>query len=562
MNRLIIIVIILCFIPFLLFPDIIQLQNEYIKVMGDQKTARFAIKTTGGDPELKTDQDAFLLYYDDIDYPSSYTTIRIDGKDYIFGSRSGRVIRKLFNRGSYLVSAWGKDDVSISQRLRFVKGVTTGNVDTIEVSYRVWNKDVLGHSVGVRIVFDTYLGREDGAPFRVPGVGPILTEKKFSGRNVPKYWYSYDDLINPSVRAQGTLYVGKSPRPDKLVFASFSRFNDYLWDFPIEEGNSFRRGFLQPMDSAVAVYWEPKEVSAKASFTVKTCLGLHGSTIKKGKGFTVALNSPVEVTDEKFVINADLQNISSDDASDVIAVLALPEGLEFAGKMSKRKNIQLIKKSSKKIGSLESSEMSRATWEVVPAGTVTGPVIYKVYVKGNIDEKTTTTKAERDITILEKEKKTEAIREIKIALAKQFKEESKAKSNNETEEIKKNSPEIKDTEVGVKLVLEGDINFKYDSDKLVLKAKEILHSVGKALKNKTYNIEIIGHTDNKGSVEYNLNLSEKRAKTVYVFLAKSRYISVHQTTYKGMGEAEPVADNSTESGRSKNRRVEIHIIPD
>ena len=551
MKKLIIIVIILCLIPFLLFPEITGQRNKYIKIIGDTKTGRFAMKTTGGDPKLRTDQNAFLLYYDPAEYPSSYTTIKLDGNDYIYGSPSGEFAQKLFRKRNIIIAKWVIKKVSIIQKLRFVKGPSTGNKDTTEVSYSIWNKDTISHQVGVRIVFDTYLGKEDGAPFRVPGVGSILTETEFSGKNVPKYWYSYDDLIDPTVSAQGTLKIGKFPMPDKLIFASFERFYDYLWDFTLEEGKNFRRGFLQPMDSAVAIYWEPKEVSQKASFTVKTYFGLHGSSIKKGKGLTVALSGPVEVTDEKFAINADLQNVSSDDASDVIAVLVLPKGLKFAKKTSK-------KKSSKRIGSIDSKEMSRATWDVIPDGTVTGPVTYKVYVGGNIDEKATTTPAERKIKILKKDKKTKAIQEIKAALVKEFKE----KSGKEAVKGKKSSPEIKDTAEGIIVEFSGDINFEYNSDKLILEAKKNLNKVSKVLKNKAYNIEIIGHTDATGTEEHNLKLSENRAKTVYFFLLKSGYISEHQATYKGMGEAKPVADNLTESGRSKNRRVEILIIPE
>lgn len=69
-------------------------------------------------------------------------------------------------------------------------------------------------------------------------------------------------------------------------------------------------------------------------------------------------------------------------------------------------------------------------------------------------------------------------------------------------------------------------------------------------------IELIGHTDNVGSDEYNLQLSRKRAEAVAAYLV-SKGISADRLSVKGFGSENPIADNDTEEGRSKNRRVDI-----
>ncbi len=74
-------------------------------------------------------------------------------------------------------------------------------------------------------------------------------------------------------------------------------------------------------------------------------------------------------------------------------------------------------------------------------------------------------------------------------------------------------------------------------------------------------IEIVGHTDNVGSWEYNKKLSEARAKAVADYLIKLG-IPASRIKYRGASYDEPIADNSTEEGREKNRRVEIIIIDD
>ena len=73
-------------------------------------------------------------------------------------------------------------------------------------------------------------------------------------------------------------------------------------------------------------------------------------------------------------------------------------------------------------------------------------------------------------------------------------------------------------------------------------------------------LTIVGHTDNVGSNQYNQKLSERRAVSVAQYF-ESRRVSPLRLATLGKGEAEPVASNSTESGRSANRRVEIYVEP-
>ena len=68
---------------------------------------------------------------------------------------------------------------------------------------------------------------------------------------------------------------------------------------------------------------------------------------------------------------------------------------------------------------------------------------------------------------------------------------------------------------------------------------------------------IVGHTDNKGSLEYNTDLSQKRAQAVVTVLVNEHGIDSSRIIPKGLGFLAPVASNSTEEGRAKNRRVEL-----
>jgi len=77
--------------------------------------------------------------------------------------------------------------------------------------------------------------------------------------------------------------------------------------------------------------------------------------------------------------------------------------------------------------------------------------------------------------------------------------------------------------------------------------------------NPTLKIEISGHTDNVGKPADNLTLSNNRAKSVVGYLA-SKGIASQRLVAKGYGETKPVADNTTEEGKARNRRTELKVI--
>ncbi|MCF6366231.1 MAG: OmpA family protein [Bacteroidales bacterium] len=111
----------------------------------------------------------------------------------------------------------------------------------------------------------------------------------------------------------------------------------------------------------------------------------------------------------------------------------------------------------------------------------------------------------------------------------------------------------------VKVILK---NIFFDFDKSTLRKESFseLNRLKKLLDdNKTMKIEISGHTDNKGSHEYNENLSKARAKAVVNYLI-SKGINAARLTSRGASWDEPVDTNETEQGRQNNRRVEFKII--
>lgn len=108
-------------------------------------------------------------------------------------------------------------------------------------------------------------------------------------------------------------------------------------------------------------------------------------------------------------------------------------------------------------------------------------------------------------------------------------------------------------------VIEG-INFKTNSADILPGSFAILDRALKVLQDfPDVALEIQGHTDNRGSADYNRDLSQRRADSVKQYFL-SRGIDAKRLTSVGYGEDKPIADNRTESGRGRNRRTEFSLI--
>lgn len=135
------------------------------------------------------------------------------------------------------------------------------------------------------------------------------------------------------------------------------------------------------------------------------------------------------------------------------------------------------------------------------------------------------------------------------------------KMDQQAEEMKEvlGNAEVKRVGEGIVVEFKEKVLFGFDRSDLNASARNSLDKLINVLqKYPDTNIEIIGHTDSKGSDEYNQRLSERRANAVADYL-RSSGISSGRLKTRGMGEADPIATNETEEGRSQNRRVEFVI---
>ena len=169
-------------------------ENEFIKIITGPEGfdhPRFSIETTGGDPSREEDNDLPLIYGRPKPW-TSYTSIAINDVVYGFGTQTVKRAGKKARYGQILAtSVTQKGMVSVSkvggikatQTLSLFRNPLTNVEDSVLIEYRLINEATLTKNIGLRIMMDTMLGKNDAAPFRI-GNDAVIAETSYVGDDI------------------------------------------------------------------------------------------------------------------------------------------------------------------------------------------------------------------------------------------------------------------------------------------------------------------------------------------------------------------------------------------
>ncbi len=240
-------------------PDLVLTRADY-----DMSIAVADVSYIGRYTEATADGKK-LLY----GYPyagTSYATIRLDGTDYYQDSTMDTYVTQTPTAiGDSIKTTWTlPNSMDVSETLTLMPNTT-------KYHFTVKNNDVTSHSVRIRYLFDTMLAYNDGAPFIVPGVGEVTTEREYTNP-VFGYWKATDDLVNPTLTSNCTFVPGN--KPYKVQFAYWWDIVDYPFDYTITAGQSITS------DTAVGMYWNLGTVSPGETKDVIVYYGLAGAILE------------------------------------------------------------------------------------------------------------------------------------------------------------------------------------------------------------------------------------------------------------------------------------------
>lgn len=237
-----------------------------------------------GNYSIGTDDSDKLTY----GFPSgetSDTLIRIDGKDYFFDQIESSMLHpndpEGFISGTQITGTTATtvkyvDDVKITQTLKLVSNPNGGNKDVVMISYTAKNMGLTNKKIGIRIMIDTMLGSNDGAPFKVAG-NSIEYEREYSGKAIPRTYQALDNLTNPTLTATGYSYYSEFDHPDKVQFVNWGNIRRKSWDY--HTSSSQRVTY----DSAVAFYFNEESVAPNKSKFASTYYGAYNHATTRAR---------------------------------------------------------------------------------------------------------------------------------------------------------------------------------------------------------------------------------------------------------------------------------------
>tara|TARA_B100000427_G_scaffold329402_2_gene345472 strand:+ start:6271 stop:8229 length:1959 start_codon:yes stop_codon:yes gene_type:complete len=329
------------------FGDIstLSIHNEFVKAVVNNKDAkgRFSLETTLGNPDNNNDDYKDLIYGKPVPW-TSYTTLLIDNNPFIFGNADKRLQKRTKTNFNYaplydqfvsnnsIISASKIKDFDISQKIGFYRNPNTNISDSIFIEYHVTNTSEETHYFGLRIMLDTKLGTNDGAPFRM-GRDQIQSEIQLSKKDLYAYWQAFDSLSNPNIISQGLLTDSSNSLtiPDSIHLANWGSLVDQPWNAAYEQDRSFIRKGEDQKDTALALTFNSKPIKPKQTKIFKTVYGLGGIAISSGE-LSLGLTAPkslLQTHDSPILVIAYLLNTGGYDAYNVSVSFTLPKDAEI-----------------------------------------------------------------------------------------------------------------------------------------------------------------------------------------------------------------------------------------
>ncbi|MGV8146314.1 MAG: S-layer homology domain-containing protein [Alkaliphilus sp.] len=280
------------------------LSNGFVELSINKDNGRFSIATESGAAH-RNDQNQPLLFEEYVP-DTSFTTFRIDGEDYIFGNDYGflgsisNFKQQPTTTGLVNETIWVIRGVEITQTL--VLDTSAQNAGSIKISYHVQNDTNSDVQIGSRILLDTMLGINDGAPLTLPGSQSFIEkETQLSGEEIPAYWKSVNNVLAANVVAYGLVsgWRNQDPlrddllyntKPDEMIIGHWEGLSKTKWAYTVNPMLNFTspNNVHGSRDSAIALLWSEESLKTGGERVYETFYGL-------GEFATVESETPVNM---------------------------------------------------------------------------------------------------------------------------------------------------------------------------------------------------------------------------------------------------------------------------
>lgn len=283
---------------------------------------------------------------------SNNTCLKIDGSERLFGLKPGqlngganRAARNQPSRARPTVWEYPEEKILVTQTIELIPGEQSRLLDTCSVRYKIENRDSIPHQVGLRMLLDTLVGTNDGAPFQIPGLAqPVETMRRFGPNAVPSFLQAHEgsDLRQPGVVAEMGLKLHGLEPIESLLICRWPGNTETRWEWTPQAMNDPPN---EKKDACVALYWAeqtmaPGSAARELGFTYglgtlavangRLGLAAHGATRPGGEFTVIAVVQGAEA-DERLQIQlpAGLQ-LPGDEVSEKALTASRPGGESLA----------------------------------------------------------------------------------------------------------------------------------------------------------------------------------------------------------------------------------------
>ena len=336
------------------------ISNDYISYTLNAKTGGFTVETKEGHPQKKYDDFMPLLYQSDgASTCTSYVTVRIDGKDYVFGQDYGWLgvntapltVPRIENNGQTMITEWSVDGYTIIQKVGITQDENNDRTGNVGFSFEVVNHNAKAGTVGIRVLMDAALSNDADAPYLLAddSAVPYLTETEFLGDAVPGQLRGVNSLAGATSMCYALLKGwDEGAAPNRVVLGHWANLANTRYDYtpnPSCDFSNYSNQYRTP-DSAMAFYWTEEALAPQASRKAQFLYGVGNfsdqlNDAAVGLGLTT---SAIQINTQKtgyeatgdgahFTLTATVDN-SVDLAQDLYGVTVTPtldKGLSLVG---------------------------------------------------------------------------------------------------------------------------------------------------------------------------------------------------------------------------------------
>lgn len=302
--------------------DFYRIDNGYMRFSFNASTGGFAIETAEGNPRKSLDNNMPLLYAEDSarSNGTSFLTVRIDGKDYVFGqdygffgisSALGDIVQSAEGATHLISIPWTIKGVMVTLKVALAEDANTDITGNAGISAEVTNNSGAAKDVSVRLLLDTALGSEIDAPYLVADaeIRPTVTEREFSDSasaeddKVPQQIRGVDSLSDPS----RMLYIltkgwNGGKEPNRVVLGHWANLANTRYNYTADnycDFTNYSNDWRTP-DSAAALYWENNRLNSGESFRAEALYGVGDFSSDDKSTVDLSINTGrVELSDDK-----------------------------------------------------------------------------------------------------------------------------------------------------------------------------------------------------------------------------------------------------------------------